>query len=100
MKVKVKFKKLCNFCQTVLGDIVLKTGIIISYIPIMYANDIGIVKGFTAFALLFFVLHMFLPNDRNEIILNKYKKFLNKEIKNNKELSYLKDKLISLEKEN
>ena len=76
--MKIKFKKLCNFCQTTLGDIVLKTGVLISYVPIMYTEDIGIVKGFATFALLFFVLHMFLPNDRNEIILNQYKKFLNK----------------------
>ena len=98
--MKIKFKKICNFCQTTIGDIVLKTGLLISYVPIMYAEDIGIVKGFATFALLFFVLHMFLPNDRNEIILNQYKKFLNKEIKSNKELSYLKDKLISLEEQN
>ena len=98
--MKIKFKKICNFCQTTLGDIVLKTGLLISYVPIMYAEDIGIVKGFATFSLLFFVLHMFLPSDRNEIILNQYKKFLNKEIKANKELSYLKDKLISLEEQN
>ena len=90
-------KKIIRFLKTYVGHIVCKAGIVIAYIPMMFADDIVVVKGFSAFALLFFLLYTFLPIDGYAYTLEKFKVFLKKEIKEKKELDYIYKKLESLE---
>ena len=97
--MKKRIKKISDFIRTSFGHTILEIGIILAYLPIIYANDIDLVKGFSGIALLFFLIYTLLPVNTHEIIWNKYKKFIKEEVKNNEPLKYLEDKLVELESE-
>ena len=95
--MKQKIKKVISYLRTYAGHTVLTVLIILSYIPIIYLDDIDAVKGFSGIALLCFLLYTFLPVSTHQIVLNKFKSFLKKEVKENEKLKYIQDKLHVIE---
>lgn len=91
--MKNKIRKVVTFVRTYFGHTILTLGIILCYLPIIYSNDIDLVKGFSGIALLLFLIYTLLPINTYQIVLIKFRDFIKKEVKNNDSIKYIEDKL-------
>lgn len=98
--MKDKMNKVKSFIKKYFYYILAALGIILSYIPISYSNNMELIRGFSSIAFLFFVLYVLLLKNSFQTVLYQYRKFLNQEINNKASLKYIKDKFESIVEDN
>jgi len=79
------------------GHFVISIGIVLSYLPIIYSEDINMIRLCSAIVLFLFLLYMNIPVSKYQLKWEKYKTFLKNERYKDETLKYLVDEMLNIE---
>ena len=88
----MKFRKIKMFFRTEVAHYLFSLCIVCSYIPIVYSNNLDVVRIFSALALFFYMLYTTIPIDKYKLIVQSLDKYLEENKSNEIDISKVDEK--------